>query len=88
MPVEAGDQTAYNPVTAELLETVLSRQLADLKPTLASHGYRLKDMPEQVDAKAAQIRSILSDRIEPKRTAEIGQRMLQIDMRRRRLHLR
>lgn len=44
------------PVTAKLVETVLSRQLVDLEPTLARHGYRFKDMTEQFDAKAAEIR--------------------------------
>lgn len=38
------------------VETVMSRQLDDLEPTLARHGYRLKDMTEQFDAKAAEIR--------------------------------
>ncbi len=33
----------------------MSRQLDDLEPTLASHGYRLKDMTEQFDAKVAEI---------------------------------
>ena len=32
---EAGYQTGEKPVTAELVETVLSRQLDDLEPTLA-----------------------------------------------------
>jgi hypothetical protein len=30
------------PVTAELVETALSRQLDDLEPTLTRHGYRLQ----------------------------------------------
>lgn len=43
-------------VRQTLVETVLSRQLDDLEPTLARYGYRLKDMTEQFDAKAAEIR--------------------------------
>lgn len=46
-------------------ETVLSR-----------HGYRLKDMIEQFDAKAAEICAMFSNQLEPKRTAEIRERML------------
>ena len=33
MALEAGYQTGEKPVTAELVETVLSRQLDDLEPT-------------------------------------------------------
>ena len=56
LALEAGYQTGEKPVTAEMVATVLSRQLDDLEPTLAHHGYRLKDMTEQFDAKAAEIR--------------------------------
>ena len=61
---------------AELVQTVLSRQLDDLEPTLARHGYRLKDMSEQFDAKAAEIRAMFNNQLEPKRAAEIRERML------------
>ncbi|MHB1282043.1 MAG: ExeA family protein, partial [Acidithiobacillus sp.] len=44
LALEAGYQTGEKPVTAELVGAVLSRQLDDLEPTLARHGYRLKDM--------------------------------------------
>ena len=58
------------------MRTVLSLQLDDLEPTLARHGYRLKDMTEQCDAKAAEIRAMFNNQLEPKRTAEIRERML------------
>jgi hypothetical protein len=64
LALEAGYQTGEKPVTAELVETVLSRQLDDLEPTLARHGYRLKDMTEQFDAKAAEIRAMFSNQLE------------------------
>ena len=72
----AGYQTGEKPVTAELVEAVMSRQLDDLEPMLARHGYRLKDMVEQFDAKASEIRSLFSNQLEPKRTAAIRERML------------
>ncbi len=76
LALEAGYQTGEKPVTAELVDSLLSRQLDDLEPTLARHGYRLKDMTEQFDAKAAEIRAKFSNQLEPKRTAEIRDRML------------
>ncbi|WP_426197416.1 hypothetical protein [Massilia sp. DWR3-1-1] len=76
LALEAGYQTGEKPVTAELVETVLSRQLDDLEPTLARHGYRLKAKTEQFDAKAAEIRAMFSNQLEPQRTAGIHERML------------
>ena len=76
LALEAGYQTGEKPVTAELVDSVLSRQLDDLEPTLARHGCRLKDMTEQFDAKAAEIRAMFNNQLEPKRTAEIRDRML------------
>jgi hypothetical protein len=40
-------------------------------------GYRLKDMIEQFDAKAAGICAMFSNQFEPKRTAEIRERFLE-----------
>jgi micrococcal nuclease len=61
---------------AELVETVLSRQLDDLEQALMRHGYRLKDMVEQFDAKPAEIRALFSNRLDPARTAELRDRIL------------
>lgn len=80
LALEAGYQTGEKPVTVELVETVPSRQLDDLEPTLARHGYRLKDMTEQFETKAAEIRAMFSNQLEPKRTAEIRERMLAADL--------
>ncbi|MEO7497587.1 MAG: hypothetical protein ABIT83_26545 [Massilia sp.] len=60
LALEAGYQRGEEPVTAELVETILSCQLDDLEPTLARHGFRLKDMTEQFDAEAAEIGAMFS----------------------------
>jgi len=76
LALEAGYQTGEKPVTVELVETVLSRQLDDLESALVRHSYRLKDMVEQFDVKTSEIRSLFSNQLEPKHTAEIRERML------------
>lgn len=63
-------------VTATLVESVLSRQLDGLEPTLTQHGYRLKDMVEQFDAKPAEIRALFNNQWDPARTADLRDRML------------
>ncbi|ENJ3644486.1 phosphoribulokinase [Salmonella enterica] len=67
-------------MTATLVESVLSRQLDDLEPTLTRHGYRLKDMVEQFDAKPAEIRALFNNQLDPARTAELRDRMLTVGL--------
>ena len=76
LALEAGYQTGENPVTAELVESVLSRQIDDLEPTLTRHGYRLKDMVEQFDAKPAEIRALFRNQLDPARATELRGRIL------------
>lgn len=73
---EAGYQTGEKPVSAALVESVLSRQLDDLEPTLTRHGYRVKDLVEQFDAKPAEIKALFSNSLEPVRAATLRDRML------------
>ena len=47
-----------------------------LEPMLTRQGYRRKHMTEQFDTKAAEIRAMFNNQLEPKRTAEIRDRML------------
>ncbi|KPX50371.1 hypothetical protein ALO68_200084 [Pseudomonas syringae pv. helianthi] len=39
---------------------MLSRQLDDLEPTLTRHGYRIKDLVEQFDARPTEIKALFS----------------------------
>ncbi|HAE8733996.1 MULTISPECIES: ExeA family protein [Salmonella] len=80
LAMEAGYQTGEKPITATLVESVLSRQLDDLEPTLTRHGYRLKDMVEQFDAKPAEIRALFNNQLDPARTAELRDRMLAVGL--------
>lgn len=64
------------PVSADVVESVLSRQIDDLEPTWMRHGYRLKDLVEQFDAKPAEVKALFSNTLDPARTAELREQML------------
>lgn len=68
--------TGEKPVSAELVESVLSRQLDDLEPTLMRHGYRIKDLVEQFDAEPTEINALFHNMLDPARSAELRDRML------------
>ncbi|WP_020562091.1 ExeA family protein [Methylosarcina fibrata] len=71
LALEAGYQTGETPISADLIESVLSRQLDDLEPTLARHGYRIKDLVEQFDVKPAEIKALFSNNLDATRVAEL-----------------
>ncbi|MBM0141920.1 phosphoribulokinase [Pseudomonas cannabina pv. alisalensis] len=68
--------TGEKPVSAELVESVLSRQLDDLEPTLTRHGCRIKDLVERFDARSTEIKALLSNALNPARAAELRDKML------------
>jgi hypothetical protein len=59
-------------VSAELVESVLSRQLDDLEPTLTRHGYRVKDLVEQFEAKPARDQGAIQQLPRPVRAADFA----------------
>jgi type II secretory pathway predicted ATPase ExeA len=71
LALEAGYQTGEMPVSGNLVESVLSRQLDDLEPVLTRHGYRVKDLVEQFDAKPAEIKALFSNTLDATRMAEL-----------------
>lgn len=46
------------------------------EPTLTRHGYRIKDLVEQFDAKPAEIKAMFNNSLEPARVAELREKML------------
>lgn len=76
LALETGYRMDEHPISGRLLESVLSKQIDDLEPTLARNGYRVKDLVEQFDVKAAEIRALLSGRLDAQRTTELQNRML------------
>jgi hypothetical protein len=68
--------TGEKPVSAELVESVLSHQLDDLEPTLMRHGYRIRDLVEQFDARPDEIKALFNNSLGPARVTELRAKML------------
>ena len=49
------------PISATMVETVLSHQFDDLEPTLTRHGYHLTDLVQQFDAKPTEIKALFNN---------------------------
>lgn len=63
-------------VTLSVVESILSKQIDDLEPTLTRHGYNVKSLSEQLNAKPSEIRSLLRGQLDPTRTRELQEQML------------
>jgi hypothetical protein len=64
------------PVTVEVIEALLSRQIDDLEPKLMRHGYDVRILASQFKAKPAEIRQFLQGALDADRTRELTDQML------------
>lgn len=76
LALETGYVAGEQPISAASVETVLSKHLDDLEPTLVRHGYQVKDLVEQFDAKPAEIRALFKGELDPEHTVELQNRMM------------
>ena len=76
LALEVGYQTGEQPISASLVDTVLSQQFDDLEPLLTRHGYHLTDLVQQFDAKPTEIKALFTNQLDPTRTAALRDRML------------
>ncbi len=76
LALEASYQSGERPVSVEVVESVLSRQIDDLEPTLTRHGYSIKDLVEQFDSKAGEIKALFNNTLDATRTGALREKML------------
>ncbi|WP_246654317.1 hypothetical protein [Azospirillum formosense] len=63
------------PVTVQVVERILSRQLDDLEPRLTRHGYSVRSLADQFSVKPAEIRQFLRGELGGARAQELTQQM-------------
>ena len=68
-------ETLDKPITAEVVGTVLSRQLDELEPRLTRDGYNVKSLAMQFHTKPAEIRRFLRGALNEQRTHELTEQM-------------
>lgn len=76
LALEAAYQIGEKPITTAIVESVLSKQLDDLEPTLTRHGYDVRGLAEQFNAKPAEIKSLFRGQLDPVRARELQEQML------------
>ena len=64
LALEAAYRVATKPVTEVIVESILSKQIDDLEPTLTRHGYNVKGLAEQFNAKPAEIKLLFRGQLD------------------------
>jgi type II secretory pathway predicted ATPase ExeA len=73
---EESFRVGETPVSVDVIEAVLSRQLDDLEPRLMRHGYDVRALVEQFHSKPAEIRMFLNGTLDAVRSRELTDLML------------
>ena len=72
---EGGHLIGQKPITAEIVQSVLTPDFDDLEPRLTRQGYSVKSLSEQFHTRPAEMRRFLNGQLEPGRTRELVNRM-------------
>ena len=75
---EVGYRVGQKPVTVEVIESILSRDLNELEPRLTRHGYNAKVLAEILNAKPREIRALLRGQLAPGRALELQHETLAV----------
>ena len=76
LALEAGYQIGVKPITVDVVDSILSKKLDDLEPTLIRHGYSVKELTEELGLPAKEIKALFHNQLEPGRSKEIQEKML------------
>jgi len=76
LALEKAFTVAEKPVTAEVVHTVLARDIEDLEATLTRQGYNQKALGNLLNIKPKEVRSFLHGDLSPGRTKELNEELL------------
>jgi type II secretory pathway predicted ATPase ExeA len=75
---EEGYKVGQKPVTVEVIESILAKDIDELEPRLTRHGYNAKVLAEVLNAKPREIRALLRGQLPPGRAQELQHEMLAV----------
>ncbi len=76
LALETGYQASEKPIGEAIVDSVLSKQIDDLEPTLTRHGYTAKVLAEMLSTKQAEIKAMFKQNLEADRARDLKEKML------------
>jgi type II secretory pathway predicted ATPase ExeA len=77
LALEQGFRLGAKPVTAEIVEQVLSRAIDDLEPTLTRNGYDATALVTHLNARPSDIRAFLAGTLDPEYSRQLTEQLRQ-----------
>ncbi len=71
-----GYQASEWPVGEAIVDSVLSKHIDDLEPTLTRHGHTMKTLTEMLGTRLAEVRELFRRMLEPARTRKVEEQLL------------
>lgn len=72
---EAGFEMGVKPIDETTVDAVLSQRIDDIEPQLTRHGYDIRALCTQFDAKPPEIRQLMRGTLNPQRSSELVEEM-------------
>ena len=76
LALETGYQASEKPIGEAIVDSVLSKQIDDLEPTLTRHGYTAKILAEMLGTKQVEIKAMFKHNVEADRARDLKEKML------------
>ena len=76
MAVEEAYKSGLKPITAEVVESVLAKDIDGMEARLAGNGYQAKAIAEILNVRPTVIKSLFHGRLEPVKAQELKSELL------------
>jgi hypothetical protein len=76
LALEEAFQIGGKPVTPEVVESVLSKDINEMEPTLTRHGYTSRVLADLLNVHVAEIKKFLRGQLAPGRAQELQSQIL------------
>jgi type II secretory pathway predicted ATPase ExeA len=80
LALETGYQASEKPISEAIIDSVLSKRIDDLEPTLMRHGYSAKVLTELLETRPGEIKALFRQTLEPDRARELTEQMLAAEL--------
>lgn len=78
MAIEEAYKSGLKPITAEVVESVLAKDIEGIEARLARNGYQAVTIAEMLNVRPTVIKSLFNGQLEPAKTQELKSELLAV----------
>jgi hypothetical protein len=73
--LEAGHETAERPVSAALVESILTNEPSSWEAAITRHGYDIRSLSDLLNIKPVEVKQLFGGQLDPFRTQELNEQL-------------